>query len=75
MSFILTQEKYYLKISDVPFKLKALNYKLNVLSEEIFETWFDVENPESMRIKKNNVDISTTKSPLLNFLLLCLLKI
>lgn len=32
MSFILTQEKYYLKISDVPLKINALSYKINELS-------------------------------------------
>lgn len=59
------QKSFYVKKINVKTNLccdDKDSYKLNVLSEEIFETWFDVENPESMKIKKNNVDISTTKS-------------
>ena len=59
------QKSFYIKKINVKTNLYCDDkdsYKLNVLSDEIFETWFDVENPESMKIKKNNVDISTTKS-------------
>lgn len=61
----IKQKSFYIKKINIKTNLHYENedsYKLDVINEDVFETWFDAENPKAMKIKKNNEEISITKS-------------